>query len=138
MAATYKKTYLPKGLEHAWVCTRLGADIFKRWQPLAEGEKVAHIEHKSYIDGKPVNRKSPILPAHHTFTRDELEKMVKAKTDHIGLPLAGSFARAVGDALAQFEALDKQAAAPEPICFELVEAPRVQETPMLRVPALVA
>lgn len=130
----YKKSF-PKGLEHAWVCTRIGAEMFHRWHPLAEGEQVAHIEHKSFIDGKPIDRKSPVTPSHHTFTRAELENMVKTKTDHIGLPLGATFGKAVGDALDQFRAMD---AKPEPVRFELVETPRVQEASVIRVPALVA
>lgn len=132
----YKKSF-PKGLEHAWVCTRIGEEVFHRWQKLPEGEQVAHIEHKSFIDGKPVDRRSPITPSHHTFTRAELQNMIETKTDHIGLPLGASFGKAARDALAKFEELDAQKAAPEPIRFELVETPR-EEAPVLRVPALVA
>ena len=132
-----KKTF-PKGLEHAWVCTRIGEEVFHRWNKLAEGEQVAHIEHKSFIDGKPVSRKSPITPSHHTFTRDELQNMVKTGTDHIGLPLGASFGKAVGDALAKFGEMDAQNARPEPVRFELVETPREQAPVVRPAPALVA
>lgn len=136
MTATFKKTHLPKGLEHAWVCTRIGEDCFTRWQKLPEGEQVAHIQHKSFINGEMVDRKSPITPSHHTFTRGELEKMLETKTDHIGLPLGISFGKAVGEALDQFRAMDVK---PEPLRFELVEQPlREQAAPVQRVPALVA
>lgn len=134
----YKK-FFPKGLEHAWVCTRIGEEVFHRWNKLAEGEQVAHIEHKAFIDGKSVDRKSPITPSHHTFTRAELQNMVTSGKDHIGLPLGVSFGKAVGDALLKFGEMDTAKAAPEPVRFELVETRREEAAPVVRaVPALVA
>ena len=136
------KNNFPKGLKYEWVCVELGEDNRARMHPLPAGEPVAHINLVRFYDDVPAKdqERLPVTPSEWTYSRADLQHMVETKTDRIGLPLGGSFERAVHNALGQFKALDAQkAAAPEMLQLHLVDGGREQETvaPVLR-PAMVA
>lgn len=121
----------PPNLKHQWTCTELGRDVFQRsrFNPLPEGELVAHIRLQALINGEVVDRPLPVSPSHYTYRRHELDEMIATGKDHIGLPLHGTFAAAVKDAVKKFEELDAVKAAVEkptdPVQhFQFVEKPK--------------